>query len=87
VAKQAQSKSIEPLGSHDIFLLSRAREVAALSPREVTALIKKAAAAKEATCNERPELATQVSLVGSSYKSKHRMTEASWLNRGFERQL
>jgi hypothetical protein len=44
VTKQAQSKSIELLGSHDIFL-SNAREVAAFS-RARWQLIKKAAAAK-----------------------------------------
>ncbi|MET0790665.1 MAG: hypothetical protein ABW061_04030, partial [Polyangiaceae bacterium] len=35
----------------------------------------------------RYESPDQVTLVGSSYKSKHRMTEAGGLNRGTERQL
>jgi hypothetical protein len=45
VTKQAQSKSIELPGSHDIFL-SHAREAAAFSRAKWQCWIKKAAAAK-----------------------------------------
>jgi hypothetical protein len=37
--------------------------------------------------NESTQSATQVSLVGSSHKSKYRITGAAWLNREIERQL
>src|SRR5262249_31013549 len=49
--------------------------------REVAALIKKRRR-RGRPLQRTPGVATQVSLVGLSHKSKHRMAQAGWLNRG-----
>jgi hypothetical protein len=70
VTKQAQSKTIELSGSHDIArdgTLSRARGGSADQKR---------CAGEAGHRNENPAFATRVSLVGLSRKSKHRMTQA-----------
>ena len=69
VTKPAQSKKHRTAGQPPHLAFTRARGGNFLA-REVAVLIKKAAAAKLGHRYESPEFATQVSLVGSSHKSK-----------------
>jgi hypothetical protein len=87
IASQAVALSVTLAGSDLRRCVTKRAQSKALSRARGGSADQKSCGGEVGHRNESPEFTTQVSLVGVSHKSKHRMTEAGWLNRGVERQL